>query len=900
MSLRDRVSKTVSAIIAAALLTTGLALFSGAENGLGNGERDYIPGIVYPKSGELKNVVLTVGRDESRYHATWIASTGSDGYLQWADASLLSDDGMLPTDCNTVAAIHEDDTFRAEMEGLLPEHSYAYRVGSDGMGWSPVYTFSTGAADDERFSFVAVGDPQIGTGVPEVDAQGWNLSLEHVKKWFGGDVEFLLSLGDQVNSADAPTEFDMFAMPEYFHSLPLMSVPGNHDSEWQYSTHYTYTGVDQATTGEAGKYGGDYWVAHDGVLFINLNSIDVSKPLHRDFIERAIKEYTEEYGEPNWKIVSLHYSAYSGAHGRWDSSYREEFSPIFSDLGIDAVLSGHDHVFARAYISDLLTPVDDPARYVEVGGDPFGAFYDPKESEVFYMTANSSSGSKFYAAETVELPYLYKNNQENVPNVTKVDVTADMLTFTTYRTGPDNSISDVVDFFALHRREGVTEDRFAPVLTVPTEDTYIASEGFDLTKGVSAYDNFDGDLTADVKISGQPDPTKVSVITYTVTDKAGNTATAQRRMIPVAHETAVSTEETVWRYLDDGTKPFDYFDEDTVSWTFDDFDDSEWSEAKGAFGAFDGQPAERNGRPVNTLLNMKYPETADEAGENIPNFFFRTRFDLKDPGSVDRIRALFWVDDAAEIFINGVTVRRISLGEDEYPWNYCSTYNPKGGSRPVVIDISDPDFIASLGLKEKDNVLAVELYQVTGESEDIYLDFCYLDVSSSKKDGLAFTDVFENTWYYLNVAKAYARGLFAGVSESAFAPFTGMTRAMVWRVLSRAADAAVPDGEKWYSGSQQWAMENGVSDGTNPTNGITREQLITMLYALSGKPDADSGRLDGFKDADSASKWAVDALCWGVENGLITGRGGGILDPKADVTRAEACTIIIKYIENVK
>ncbi|MBQ7160605.1 MAG: S-layer homology domain-containing protein, partial [Clostridia bacterium] len=470
---------------------------------------------------------------------------------------------------------------------------------------------------------------------------------------------------------------------------------------------------------------------------------------------------------------------------------------------------------------------------------------------------------------------------------------------TTYRTNADSTIEDVVDFFAIHRREGVTEDAFAPVLTVSTVERYDPAKGFDPMTGVSAYDNFDGDLTDRVTVSGAVDPTRVSTLVYTVTDAAGNTATATRQVMPTPTDVAAADESTVWSYLDGGEMPFDYYDEDTVSWTLPGYDDSAWKRAKGPFGELDGQPAEKSGRPVETQLDMKYPAGSDLEGENITNFFFRTTFDLADPGAIDHIWGSLWTDDGAEVYINGVKVLRIGLHDSDMPWTYGSIYDPGAGAYPASINITDPALIASLGLKKTGNVLAVEVWQVKGESDDVYFGFDHLEMSGTNREGLVFTDVPEGSWYYLNVAKAYVRGLFSGMTPTTFAPGKGMTRAMVWMVLARVAGAKLTSGERWYTGARLWAVGNGVSDGTAPDKGVTREQLVTMLYALTGKPDADLAPLDGFKDKDTASAWAKTALCWAIENGMMTGRGGGTLAPKSPVTRAEACTIVVKYIENV-
>ena len=68
-------------------------------------------------------------------------------------------------------------------------------------------------------------------------------------------------------------------------------------------------------------------------------------------------------------------------------------------------------------------------------------------------------------------------------------------------------------------------------------------------------------------------------------------------------------------------------------------------------------------------------------------------------------------------------------------------------------------------------------------------------------------------------------------------------------------------------------METGVSDGTNPMASITREQLAAMLYRYAGSP-AVTGSLSAYPDAGEVSDWAVDAMVWATEEGIINGMGG--------------------------
>ncbi len=840
--------------------------------------------------------ILTAGRDDTYRHITWLSDHNGIEYVKWVESDKIID-GVFPDECYSNAAAKSNGVCRAQINELKSGTDYAYIVGGENTGWSEVYYISANDMEDNAFSFLLFGDPQINT---DVDAENWNIALEKAREWFGDDIEFILSLGDQTNAGNAVSQFNGFKMPEQLRKLPFITIVGNHDDRApDYSNHFTYTDVDQETVTGAGIMGGDYWVEYDGALIITLNYAKESRALHRAFIEKAIDEYTALYGDPIWKIVAFHDSQYSAADSRYvdESASRTEYSHMFSELGIDAALMGHDHIYTRTYMINGMDIIDDESLYGKVGDDKYGSITDPAEGSVFYLTANSGSGSKFYEMTDKHLPFSACSNQENVPNLTKVDVTADSIQFTTYRCTAKNEFGDVVDFFAIHRTKGVEADVYAPTLNVPRETYYRDGDTPDITAGITAYDNHDGDITDKIIISGEVIPGITSTVTYTVTDAAGNTATAERRFIYIEDEAVVSTESSVWKVLDDGSYPFE-INGDQLVWTAENFDDSAWRDAKGEFGSINGELGDHHGVTPNTLINLYYPEGSDEEGANIPNYFFRTTFDIADPDTVERITANFLFDDAIQIYINGVLVKTLNCftGGSIIGYSGNERDDPKTDRAAyMTLTIDDRTFIDSLNLKPEGNVLAIELYQGSAYSDDIYFDFEALYMGHIAKE-LPFTDVKTTSWYYNNVARAYSKGLFAGVTETTFEPKSTMTRAMVWTVLAKMSDADLSGGEKWYSKAQEWAMSNGVSDGTNPKNNITRQEIATMLHSLCGKAEA-SGSLDSFTDKDSASSWAVDALVWAIENGIMVGRGEGILDPRADLTRAEACTMILNYLE---
>ncbi len=155
--------------------------------------------------------------------------------------------------------------------------------------------------------------------------------------------------------------------------------------------------------------------------------------------------------------------------------------------------------------------------------------------------------------------------------------------------------------------------------------------------------------------------------------------------------------------------------------------------------------------------------------------------------------------------------------------------------------------------------------------------------------GMSFADM-TNHWATNAVAFATARDLFNGTSATTFSPNAPMTRAMVVTVLARYDGVDTNGGSTWYAKGIEWAMSKGVSDGSNPTADISREQLVTMLWRYVGEPGAGMD-LNGYTDATEVSSYATNAMRWAVENGVIKGRTSTTLAPKGQATRAEVAQI---------
>ena len=167
----------------------------------------------------------------------------------------------------------------------------------------------------------------------------------------------------------------------------------------------------------------------------------------------------------------------------------------------------------------------------------------------------------------------------------------------------------------------------------------------------------------------------------------------------------------------------------------------------------------------------------------------------------------------------------------------------------------------------------------------------------SSVGAIPFTDVSGYSWYYDAVKYVYANGLMDGTGATTFSPESGMTRAMIWTILAR-IDGQTITGASWAEDAKAWAMETGVSDGTDPNGLVTREQAVTMLWRFAGEPEA-GGDLSAFTDAGGVSEWAENAMAWAVGNGVITGVTDTTLVPQGGATRAQAAAILMRFAQGV-
>ena len=105
------------------------------------------------------------------------------------------------------------------------------------------------------------------------------------------------------------------------------------------------------------------------------------------------------------------------------------------------------------------------------------------------------------------------------------------------------------------------------------------------------------------------------------------------------------------------------------------------------------------------------------------------------------------------------------------------------------------------------------------------------------------------------------------------------------------------DPDAWYNYGVSFVYVNGIMDGTSdatfsPDDTTSRGMIVTMLYALEGKPEVTGKNV--FSDVENGS-WYEKAIVWAYENGIAAGVGSGIFSPDADITREQLAAILYKF-----
>jgi 3',5'-cyclic AMP phosphodiesterase CpdA len=333
-------------------------------------------------------------------------------------------------------------------EGLGADSTYAYRVG-DGTHWSEWFHAETATAEPAPFSFLYLGDAQNNL------RSHWSRAIRAAYAE-APDAAFAVHSGDLVNLPHRNVEWGRWHQAgDWIQSMvPTVPVPGNHEygsygESWELFTGSTGVEGPEASSGLSvhwrpqfalpkngpkGLKETVYFLDHQGLRLIGLNTMAAKKDSTMLRRQTEWLETVLQNAESRWIVVTLHHPLFASAVDRENPDLRKAWRPLLAKYGVDLVLQGHDHTYARGRSENLTQGVN--AR--------------PSGGPVY---VNSVSGAKMYPLkddrwaeyEGIDL----ERGGENTQLYQVVRVGRDTMRYRSYTVTGDR-----YDAFDLVRRDG--------------------------------------------------------------------------------------------------------------------------------------------------------------------------------------------------------------------------------------------------------------------------------------------------------------------------------------------------------------------------------------------------------------------------------------------------------------
>ena len=218
---------------------------------------------------------------------------------------------------------------------------------------------------------------------------------------------------------------------------------------------------------------------------------------------------------------------------------------------------------------------------------------------------------------------------------------------------------------------------------------------------------------------------------------------------------------------------------------------------------------------------------------------------------------------------------------------------------------------------DKDLTQRITEIKLSG-SKTVYADWKKKEPNEPDAVKNPFADVNAGDWFYRDVLFSYEKGLMSGMDAAAFAPYANTTRAQIAVIFYRMEGSPAVEGENsftdvvrdsgtaWFYDAVTWAQQNGIMGGYSnssfaPNDPITREQLAAIFYRYAQYKGYDTTQggmaIREFDDYESISDYAMGAMAWAVNTGLVKG-DSNLLYPKGTATRAEIAALFHRFAEN--
>ena len=449
---------------------------------------------------------LTPGEDATQLNFAWYSVTGEENpAVKISRNSDMSDSKTF--NGNQSSAVPGYVSNKVTVNGLEEKSTYYYSYGTND-NWSEAVKFETQSTDKFGFILVGdpqIGSSSGNIASGETTEQGqdnatrndtfnWNNTINKALGQMP-NASFILSAGDQIQSRNKKAvgtealeytgneiEYAGYLSADALTSLPVATSLGNHDAvSGNYSYHFNNpnaSSLGSMSDKLGNSINGDYYYRYGNTLFIMLNTNNTNTAEHKALIEEAVSENEDA----TWRVVTLHQDIYGSAEHSNEPAIAElryNLVPIFEENKVDIVLTGHDHAYARTqilkggrlsegsslmdedkfdeiaeeeYKDGTLSTDEEYLSYLEMIEDENAIVSDlsvrgnniSNPDGILYITAGSSTGSKYYNNLARKQAYIANRWQEYAPTFSTINVDDVSLSISTYRTDTMEKIDDTV------------------------------------------------------------------------------------------------------------------------------------------------------------------------------------------------------------------------------------------------------------------------------------------------------------------------------------------------------------------------------------------------------------------------------------------------------------------------
>lgn len=205
-----------------------------------------------------------------------------------------------------------------------------------------------------------------------------------------------------------------------------------------------------------------------------------------------------------------------------------------------------------------------------------------------------------------------------------------------------------------------------------------------------------------------------------------------------------------------------------------------------------------------------------------------------------------------------------------------------------------------------DDMTPVDNYTETQPTDDV--TFVDEDLALVTK----FSDVKTTAWYYSDVTECAKLGIVAGFEDGTFRPEDKVTGVQFITMLTRTfynsdvetAAKSKPAGSPWYWANTKVASDkyitNGVTVNDNAMNRYDMAQTIYNTLRAQNKAPSTAERnavQSSIKDYSSVPQNRQIAVKGAYASGIIAGMSDGKFHGEQSMTRAQACTVIMRLLK---